>query len=414
MPTYYPLRTAVILMLSHVAGMIDLVALPLWIGALVGHYGLDYERAGLTVTLFLGGAVAACLALAPCFDRLPRRPCAIGGYALASLALVLVAQNRSWPVLLALHLLAGAGTGCALSMAHGAMGRGANPHRLFAFAGAALGVFALVFYAIVPQVMSRIGAPGLFLVMGGVMACAALGALAFPEGRSHEPVGSPAQGAASGAIPRRAWLLVIGTALLALNQSLVFSFLERIGIARGFGSGQVNAVLAAIGLVNLVPAALAGLLQRRLPSAPLAVAAAALQACLALIVTSSTTFMPYAVAAGVYAFVLIFAHTFLFGLAARIDPSGRTTALTPAMLMTGSAIGPALAGTVAHRFGFSGIGLAVGVGALACIACFVLLGRRMRQAVRGMDAMAGLAQPAVPDQPRRALTPRGANPIPPD
>jgi len=52
-------RTAAVLMVAHVAGLVDLVALPLWVSALVQHYGLDYAHAGLTVTLFLLGVVGA-------------------------------------------------------------------------------------------------------------------------------------------------------------------------------------------------------------------------------------------------------------------------------------------------------------------------------------------------------------------
>jgi len=387
MSTPYTFRATAVLMLAHVAGMIDLVALPLWVGALVQQYGLDFEHAGLTVTLFLAGAVGACLTFAPRFDRLPRRACAVGGYTLAAIGLWMVAQTRSWPALLALHLVAGVGTGCALSMAHGAMGRGSNPHRLFALAGTALGVFALAFYAIVPQIMLVVGAPGLFMVMAGLMVCAALCALRFPVGRGQERAGDSSKQRAA-PMPRQAWLLVGGTALLALNQSLIFSFLERIGITRGFGTDHVNGVLAAIGLVNLIPAALAGILQKRLPPVQVAIAAAVLQAGLALTISSSTIFVPYAVAASLYAFVLIFAHTFVFGLAARIDPSGRTTALTPAMLMVGSAIGPALAGVVAQRLGFSGIGLAASVVAAACVVCFALLGRSVASGVKENKGLA--------------------------
>lgn len=392
----YTFRATAVLMLAHVAGMIDLVALPLWVGALVQQYGLDFEHAGLTVTLFLVGAVGACLTLAPRFDRLPRRACAVGGYTLAAAGLWMVAHTRSWPALMALHLVAGVGTGCALSMAHGAMGRGSNPHRLFALAGTALGVFALAFYAIVPQIMLAVGAPGLFMVMAGLMACAALGALWFPEGRGQERSGHSLKQHAT-PMPPQAWLLVGGTALLAVNQSIIFSFLERIGIMRGFGADHVNGVLAAIGLVNLTPAALAGILQKRLPPVPVAIAAAVFQAGLALTISSSTTFVPYAVAASVYAFVLIFAHTFVFGLAARIDPSGRTTALTPAMLMVGSAIGPALAGTVAQRLGFTGIGLAASVFAAACVVCFALLGRSLASEAKGSEGLALVAPHTAAD-----------------
>jgi hypothetical protein len=46
------------------------------------------------------------------------------------------------------------------------------------------------------------------------------------------------------------------------------------------------------------------------------------------------------------------------------------------MMMTGSAIGPALAGTVAMRAGFAGqAALAVGVGVAATL-CFALVARR--------------------------------------
>jgi hypothetical protein len=74
--------------------------------------------------------------------------------------------------------------------------------------------------------------------------------------------------------------------------------------------------------------------------------------------------------------VLIFMHTFLFGLIARLDPSGRALASTPAMMMTGSAIGPALAGMVAMRAGYEGqavLALAVGAGATLF---FALVARR--------------------------------------
>jgi ABC-type phosphate transport system permease subunit len=81
-------------------------------------------------------------------------------------------------------------------------------------------------------------------------------------------------------------------------------------------------------------------------------------------------------AGSVYPAVLIFTHTFLFGLIARLDPSGRALASTPAMMMTGSAIGPALAGTVAMRAGFEGQAvLAVAVGVAATL-FFALVARR--------------------------------------
>lgn len=353
-----------ILMLAHFAGMIDLVALPVWVGALVQHYGFDLEHAGMVVTAFLLGAVVASVWAAPRFNRLPRRWCAVGGYAVAAAAFYAASFNTAFSTLLALHAVAGLAVGVGLSMTHGTIGRSANPHRLFAIVGMALGVGAVIFYATVPPAIVATGGRCLFVVFGGLMAVAALGALAFPEVESQA-----ATAASRASLPRVAWCAMLGVTCMALNQALIFSMLDRVGIMRGFGQEHVNAVLVACGLVNLVPAALAAVLQQRLPAIRVALAAPLVQAALAVTIALATSFAPYAAAASVYAFVMIFTHTFLFGLIARLDPSGRAVASTPAMMMVGAAIGPALAGAVVMRAGFGGLAvLALLVGAAATIA----------------------------------------------
>jgi predicted MFS family arabinose efflux permease len=359
-------------MLCHFAGMVDLVALPVWVGTLAQHYGFDLEHAGMIVTAFLLGAVAASLAAAPLFNRLPRAACAAGGYAVAALAFLAASRVADFGALAALHLVAGVATGTALSITHGTIGRSANPHRLFAMAGTALGIGAVVFYGAVPPAVAAQGGPVLFLVFAGLMGSAALAcAAAFPQ------VATPGRAIVAAApLPRAAWCAILGVTCMALNQALTFSMLDRIGVLRGFGQDKVNGLLVVCGLVNLLPAAVAGLLQKRLNPVRVALVAAPLQAALALAVTLSGDFLPYALAGAVYPAVLIFTHTFLFGLIARLDPSGRALASTPAMMMTGSALGPALAGAVAMRAGFGGQAvLAVLVGAGATL-CFALVARR--------------------------------------
>jgi hypothetical protein len=56
-------------MVGHCAGMVDLVALPVWVGALIAQYHFDPQRAGGLVTLFLIGAVISSLVFAPRFNR---------------------------------------------------------------------------------------------------------------------------------------------------------------------------------------------------------------------------------------------------------------------------------------------------------------------------------------------------------
>jgi predicted MFS family arabinose efflux permease len=359
------LRGRAVLMLGHFAGMIDLVALPVWMGVLVQSYAWDLEHAGMAVSAFLVGAVAASLFAAPRFNRLPRRACAVGGYALAAAAFGAASQAESFAQLLPLHLLAGLSVGVGLSITHGTIGRSSNPHRLFGIAGASLGIGGVLFYAAVPPAILAHGGHVLFFVFAGLMLAAALACTCLPEVAKRE------NGARnSGKLTRATWFAILGVACMALNQSMVFSMLDRIGVMRGFGQDRVNGLLLVCGLVNLVPAVLATLLQHRLPAYRVAVCAPLVQAALALMITLASAFGPYALAASVYAFVMIFAHTFLFGLIARLDTSGRAVAATPAMMMTGAALGPALAGIVATRAGFGGIGILAVIIAVLAVAMF--------------------------------------------
>lgn len=96
---------------------------------------------------------------------------------------------------------------------------------------------------------------------------------------------------------------------------------------------------------------------------------------LALTMTLSVSFAPYAVAAALYIFIVIFTHTFLFGLLAKLDTSGRIVAATPAMMMIGSCIGPALGGGVVQAFGYPGLGYAACFIAAIAVTC-MLRGKR--------------------------------------
>ena len=66
------------LSVAHCAGMLDMVALPVWVGTLIASYRFDPQQAGLVATLFLAGAVCSSLLLASRFNRLSRRTVVTG------------------------------------------------------------------------------------------------------------------------------------------------------------------------------------------------------------------------------------------------------------------------------------------------------------------------------------------------
>lgn len=370
------------LMVGHCAGMVDLVALPVWIGALITAYRFDPQEAGALVTMFLAGAVVASLIFAPRFNRIKGRVAATTGFSLAAAAFALASTQSGFAPLAAMHLVAGFSAGVALSFTHGTIGRSGNPHRLFAIVGTALGVFAIAFLGATPNIVAEFGGSALFRVFAVVMAVAAIvAAVLFPVPAKPEIANETA---APQKIGRAVWGAVLGVSTMALIQAMVFSFFQQIGDDRGFGMGAVTGVLIALGFVNLFPAPLAALLERRLRAETVVLAGPLLQAGIALLITLSTSFTAFAAGGVLFTAVMIFTHTFAFGLISRIEGTGRALAATPAMLMVGSAVGPILGGTLVKFLGYPA------VGAAACIFAVIAAGL-FAQARGGQSALNSVA-----------------------
>jgi len=350
-------RASTVLGICHVAGMLDMVALPVWVGTLMEFYHLPPAQAGLTITIFLSGVVLASALTARLFKRLNHRAVVATGFAIAAAAFGYLATVPASAVpvslLLVVHGIAGIAAGMSLSVTHGTIGRSINPHRLFGLVNIALGVFGVAFFAAVPGLIQSVGPQVLFQVFAGGLAVAALiAALSFPSlGTRQNRVKATIQ-----PVPTNAWLLIFVVVCLTFNQATLFSFLERIGDHKGFSHDDVGRVLIILGFVNLLPGALAAMAQKRLSPTMVGLAGPILQVLLALVVVNATGFATYATFAIPYVFVVIFTHTFIFGLLSQIDPSGRAVAATPAMMMTGSALGPAVGGAVVAGFGYEGLG----------------------------------------------------------
>ena len=281
----------------------------------------------------------------------------------------------NFPAIAALHALAGLSVGCALSITHGAIGRTANPHRLFGLVNVALGVVGVITFATVPALIANVGAQTMFVAFAGIMGVACLvSAAAFPETSSARP-----QGAARRLpVPAAAWLVIFVVIFMTFNQAMVFSFLEQLGLAHGFAQSSINGVLIALGFVNLLPGALAALLQRRLPALGVGFAGPVAQAILALTLSFSTSFIPFAAAGAVFVSVVIFTHTFLFGLLSRLDTSGRAVAATPAMMMIGSSTGPAVGGLIVSTWGYQGLGVAAASASSVALVLLTVLRLQLR------------------------------------
>lgn len=350
------------LMTAHCAGMVDLIALPIWIGTLVSNYHFDEQLAGALVTLFLLGATSASLLFAPLFQHLNPRVFVILGFAMACPAFLLSAQNSSFMILAILHAVGGFCSGGALSLTHGTMGKANNPHRIFAFAGLAIGIFGIFFMATSLNIIKTFGGSALFLILAAIMGLAAVCSILFFPKMQSKPLETKSEIAAPNSkFSKYIWLCILGIALLAMTQSMTASFLERIGVARGFSQDQIATTLIMYGVVCIFPAPLAVLLQKRLDPLRVICIGPIFQGIFSFLVTHTDNYLIYTSAGALMVFTILFTHTFAFGFLARIDPTSRAVAGTPAMLMFGAAIGPILGGTLVKFFNFGAIGV------MACV-----------------------------------------------
>lgn len=359
------------LVTGHVAGLIDLAVLPVWVNTLIEGYRYGPAQAGSLPTGFLAGAVVTSLILSRRFHAINGRLLAPAGYWIAAFAFLLMPSFQSFPVHLLLHVIAGTAAGMSVSFIHGTIGKTDNPHRAFSYAGMGFGVFTVIFLSGVPKLIAASGPQAFFYILGGVMLIAAIVVSLFMPSNiaGMEVLGQGKR------FPRAVRFAIFGMMGMALVQGMVFSFLVQAGAARGFSEQNVQTVLIVLGFINLFPPVIAAALQHRVHAMTMAMVGPILQGVFAMAIMSSTAFIGYAIPAVFFAAVMIFTHTFVFGFMAKEEPTGRAVAATPAILMTGSAISPFIGGVFVQYIGFEAIGVAAIVVGGVCVVMFTRANR---------------------------------------
>lgn len=353
------------LIVAMMCGMVDLAALPIWVGTLISGFGMQEAQAGGLATLFFIGAVLCSTVLAPRFDRLKVRWQASICFAIAAVCFVAMTQTTAFTVYAILHFVAGVAVGAAVSFTHGTMGKSSNPHRLFAFGGLGLSIAAVIYLGVTPGLISQGGPNMLWIVFACIMGFASVvTAVFFPR---LDPTAQTLEHERP-KFTLQVWMVIFGLLMMSINNSMILSFAERAGDFRGFTAGQVQTALVTMGLIALVPPIIATLLQKRLSAVVVAICGSFIHGAIGFGIMSALVYPQFFGSLIFFPFVMLFTHTFVFGHLASIEPSGRAVAGTTAMVMTGSAVGPLLAGVTVQTIGYTPLGfLAVGFGALAAI-----------------------------------------------
>jgi predicted MFS family arabinose efflux permease len=170
-----------------------------------------------------------------------------------------------------------------------------------------------------------------------------------------------------------------------LGIAITLSFVERIGDFRGFAPEQVAGMLVAGGFLALVAPIVAHLMQHRIPLIGVVILGPLFHGALSLAVSNAPVFPVFAACYVLVIPTVIFVHTFMFDLLAKLDASGRSNSATASMMMFGAAAGPFLGGATADIFGYPFVGVLAGAAAVCGGLCFLLarnqgLSNRLREA----------------------------------
>jgi len=372
-------RGRAVITLVQGVSMIEVGALPLWVGVLMGHYGFDPKEAGMLISLYMGGSVIAGLTIASFFGRLSSgKFIAYVGMVCATLTFFLITQFKDFEVLSILHFCGGLSLGPVLAICQGTIGRSLNPHRLFAIVAVASTTLAAIFLGIMPSFVDRLGGVLFFQVVAGILALGAiLAILGFPAA----PI-TPSLKAESlpnaGKLTLPILLIFAGLICLSVVFSMTMSFVERVGMQREYGLAAVSAVLSAMAIMKLTPAAIAGLMQKKLSVRSVLLVVPIVQALCSALIYGAAPLAVYAIAAPLFVTTMMFAQVFAFGLISKLDTSGRASALSASLLMVGMTIGPILGGIIVKAHGYALLAFVSPIVAAIAILLFHFATRRSR------------------------------------
>jgi predicted MFS family arabinose efflux permease len=327
--------------------------MPMLVGAFIDGRGLDPAAAGLLGSGELLGLALASIALAGFVARGSRRRWVMGGLALAAIGHGFSALVTSYEGLLVARILAGVGEGALLATGNAVAASADDPERLFAKVGVVQGLLGASMIAGTPYVIGTFGPEGAFAGLVLLTLGLAPWALWVPNAPPRDADSAPREASPNRSIAMRA---ITGFFLMAVAQSAVWIFSERLGLLAGLSGERIGVVLAFGSMAAMPGSALAMWLGSRAGYLlPVAVGSFAYVA-LALVLVHvhvPSAFMSANVGFGI---AFYFMWPYIMGSLAALDRGGRWTATAGGVASVGAAAGPVVGGLLLS-FGWGAISL---------------------------------------------------------
>jgi MFS family permease len=366
---------------SGIASSTLLTLKPLIVGALIDDYRFSAAQAGFVAGIEMAGIGLASLVVGAAATAWRRRRVIAWGAALAVTGSLVPWVPHAYGLVLCLRLVAGFGSGLIAASVFASLGAARDPDRIFGIYLVSAYAIAGSLFPLASTVIARHGASGAYLLLAAIICAVIPISRGIPDAAVQR---ESAAGPAPALLKLKAACSLAVSLVFWLGNGAVWAFVERLGLNSRMTSLEVAGVLSASQIAFMGGAVLASMVHTRFGrTLPTFGAMAVTMAGTSLIGWGGSAL---AFCAGVllfcFAWPLFLAY--LNGTMATQDPAGRIVALSIASQTVGMAIGPAIAGVLAHRLGYSAVsGMALASYLLAILLLLPLaaVGRVPRTAI---------------------------------
>ena len=333
--------------------------MPFQIGALM-DLGLNGREAGLFGFFQIGALAVSMIVLAPFIHRARSVTVAVFGALLAVIAHVcMYLMPGSFAALLVFAALAGTGYGLVFAATITGASAAQNPDRVYAIGngGAVAYVVALMF--IMPMAGIHFGATGAFLAVAITILVTMPVMLAFrarailPSMEVDNLLRQP------GVLP-----LMVMWAGYSLGTGALWSFAERIAKGLAIPAETTATILSLSALCGILGTIVAAWLGGRSPRVPSMIVGLAGTGISCLLLGFATGTLMFALGVLIYWIFYMYQYSVFLGVAASLDPSGRTGTLGGGCERFAFAIGAPIGGLVTDFGSYALLGV---LGFLSCI-----------------------------------------------